>query len=193
MCKVWVDGTELPESNSYATNSAGVPEFSFEGHVKEGIKIIGTAALTYTIINFSEFSTALLPNLSQDTKDFYSNIPENNTTWAELIIEAQAEFNGSLSWYEPLENDSNDKMEFWNSGFVDSQALDGIDYGSKIYIGTVAAAESVKLNSGYSALHTQSFDKLPILIHENDIGKKNTIGPLKDSKGNEVYIKLTII
>jgi hypothetical protein len=50
-------------------------------------------------------------------------------------------------------------------------------------------------NSGfYSYYSTIGLDNnFPILIHKNDIGKKNTIGPLLQEDGSEIYINLTII
>lgn len=93
-------------------------------------------------------------------------------------------------------------MEFWGTedktyGFVD-RVLGGIP--SKQYsafVNWIGAEPSEIQQSGYSNLmpnrknlETKIF---PILIHENDIGKKNTIGPLQDDKGNEIYINLTIM
>jgi hypothetical protein len=47
--------------------------------------------------------------------------------------------------------------------------------------------------SGYKKLYAWGGDNFPILIHKDDIGKKNTIGPFLQENGSKIYINLTII
>jgi hypothetical protein len=105
----------LPETSAFATNSAGQPQFSFEGYIEEGIKLVGTAAFTDTLVSFSEFSTLSAGiELSEKTKIFYDNISnENEEIWGELIVDIPFKDSnipneetqypeGTLLWYNPI-------------------------------------------------------------------------------------------
>lgn len=177
----------------------GKGTFSYEGYVKQSIRFYDSALG----VHFTEFSTNPY-ELSQETKDFYSNIPEGNSdAWGELIIRNINNFEikgKNFDWYESEENDSFDKMEFWGTedktyNFVDKVGGIPSDELSAFIIHLGAEPSEIQ-QSGYTKLMcNRNLDSkvFPVLIHENDIGKKNTIGPLKDDKGNEIYINLMIV
>ena len=52
---------------------------------------------------------------------------------------------------------------------------------------------TIPQNSGALQLQVLSNPKFPILIHEDDIGIQNTIGPFTKEDGSKVTIKLSII
>lgn len=193
--KILVDGIELPQSSTFATNNGGISEFSFEGYIQENITIIGRAAFSDSTVYFSEFTTnSINTSLSKTTQDFYHNIPEEET-WGELIIdipfkdstiinEETSYLEGNLLWYNPLNDVSTQQMKCLELDLLQDGPLHE-------YITTYIS--SYQVPSGYKNLCAWGGDNLPILIHIDDIGKKNTIGPLLREDGSEFYINLIII
>lgn len=177
---VQVDGVE------YINSETG--EFSFKGYVKKSIYFYTSASSA----NFTEFSINPY-ELSNTTKTFYSNVPENNTIWGELIIPCQTK-GDYLNWYNINNNNADNKMEFWSHNFVDTGFAPS-DEHSRLWFYRGLDSSLLEEPSGFMNISVAQggFNKLPILIHEDDIGKKNTIGPLLQEDGSEIYINLTII
>lgn len=163
--------------------------FEFEGNV-ESIEIMCGVTNTFT---FSEFST--IPLLSERTKDFYVNIPEeNNELWGELLLNIKPRA-GTIDWYNINNDIPEQKMRFWNENFVtktDPPTSDD-EMSSDLWILIDVSAEK---NSGYTELYYDASpydDTFPILIHKNDIGKQNNIGPFVTTDNKKFTINLTII
>lgn len=176
-------GAVVIDDQSYRPTEEGT--FYYEGHVKETIGFVDSELG----VTFTEFSTNPY-ELSQDTRDFYSNIPEGNEdAWGELTVKNLELIKGKkFNWHELKENVSFDKMEFWNNDYVTE-----VPNLSSGFIIDPDSSDNFQ-PSGYKNLYiTRSSNILPILIHKNDIGKKNTIGPLLQEDGSEIYINLTII
>lgn len=210
----YIDGQELQPIKTDDNMSA---QFEFEGYIKETFEIWNSADLYLT---WQEFSTNPYDlSLSEDSfKTYYFTDEDNyiNSEWGELIINETYQPTLKFNWYNSnndIETECLDTnyiggnagqvdgpfLTFWNG--VNAYHVTQVDwpysivYWDPLIFDYSGEFFSDKTPSGWKDLgyNGKGLTTFPILIHKNDIGKQNTIGPLVRQDGTEIYINLTII
>lgn len=210
----YIDDQEL---QPIKTDNNGNAQFEFEGYIKETFEARNGADLS---LRWQEFSTNPYNlSLSDDTfNTYYFTAGDNyiNSEWGELIINETYKPTLKFNWYNP---NNNIKTECLDTNYIGGNAdqMDGpfLNYWGNIHAYRIFETDwphsivwwdplifdysgefySTKTPSGWKDLgyNGEGLTTFPILIHKNDIGKQNTIGPLVRQDGTEIYINLTII
>lgn len=110
---------------------------------------------------------------------FWSAPLTKEKAWGELVLTSIGiDTEQLVNWYN-IDNDvPEQKMNCLAYSPFTQQVTQGMPKNSGFY----KYNSAIKLDNNF-----------PILIHIDDIGKKNTIGPLLQEDGSEIYINLTII
>lgn len=202
VCGVYIDGN----GTNYMSKETG--EFEFEGYVSEIISLYSSG----TNVDFTEFS-AIPYTYSEDAQKAYHFERGSNEFEIEDYIFGELDIkevyqSSKFDWYNPKNNTKAYKMviatpyyeaHFFSPriGMTGSSILPGRSLGF-LDDGTTGDYSSPQ-PSGikdliYAPTSTEgTLTSLPILIHKDDIGIQNTIGPFIKEDGSKVTIKLSII
>lgn len=133
-------------------------------------------------------------SISETSKTFYQSWDEDTEFWGELVLDIPSKYKEyGVDWYNPSNDVVDNQMALWSYNKVYNTANNDLrNYGIAIDA-DIGGNTSIPQPSGYTGLSINNNEKFSILIHKNDIGKKNTIGPLLQEDGSEIYINLTII
>ena len=169
---------EAPEGLRIYVDDQLITNHNFEGNVEKHITFYNHNMPPMDILCTSLKLAPKTLQYSENTIKFWSAPLTKEKAWGELVlIPIGIERWKGLSWYNINNDISEQKMECLTySPFI--TGADGISTNSGFY----KCYSDVELDSNF-----------PILIHEDDIGKKNMIGPLLQEDGSEIYINLTII
>ena len=133
-------------------------------------------------------------SISETSKTFYQNWDEDIELWGELVLNVSSKQKVyGLDWYNPTNNTIDNQMALWSYNKVYNTSTQTFNGHGIAIDADIGGNKSVLVPSGYTKLSINNNEKFSILIHEDDIGKKNTIGPLLQEDGSEIYINLTII
>lgn len=170
-------------------NKSYIGEIEFNGIV-ETLEFKSSISGSVEIFKISSINLSI----SEISKTFYQNWDEDTEFWGELILDIPSKYKiYGIDWYNPSDNIINNQMALWSYNKVYNTSNNELaNYGIAIDA-DYGGNRSIGQPSGYTKLSINNNIKFPILIHKNDIGKKNTIGPLLQEDGSEIYINLTII